>query len=61
MSGRDCCVVEHDRFGVGSVLVWAGIAYDRCTDLYVIKKGTLTGVRYRDKILHHIVLRYAGA
>ena len=58
---RDCCVVEHDRFGGGSVLVWAGISYDGRTDLYVIRNGALTGVRYRDEILHPIVRPYAGA
>ena len=35
---RDCCVVEHDPFGGGSVLVRAGISYDGRTDLYVIRK-----------------------
>ena len=58
---RDCCVAEHDRFGVGSVLVWAGIFYDGCTDLYVIMNGAVTGARYRDEILHPIVCPYAGA
>ena len=57
----DCCVVEHDRFGGGSVLVWAGISYDGHTDLYVIRNGALTGVRYRDEILHPIVRPNAGA
>ena len=46
---RDCCVLEHDRFGGLSVLVWDGISYDGSTDLYVIANGALTGVRYRDK------------
>jgi len=58
---RDCCVAEHDRFGGGSVLVWAGISYDGRTDLYHIRKGALTGLRYRDEILDPIVRPYAGA
>lgn len=58
---RDCCVAEHDRFGGGSILVWAGISYDGRTDLYVIRNGSLTGVRYRDEILNPFVRPYAGA
>ena len=60
-SRRDCCVVEHDRFGGGSVLVWAGISYDGRGDLDVIRNGALTGVRYRDEILDPIVRPYAVA
>ena len=56
----DCCVTEHDRFGGGSVMVWAGISIDGKTDLHVIA-GNLSGVRYRDEILHPIVRPYPGA
>jgi len=56
----DCCVIEHDRFGGGSVMVWAGISIGGCTELYVIN-GNLTGARYRDEILHPIVRPFAGA
>ena len=56
----DCCVTKHDRFGGGSVMVWAGISIDGKTDLYVIA-GNISDVRYRDEILHHIVRPYAGA
>ena len=58
---RDCCVLEHDRYGGPSVLVWGGFSYDVSTDLYVIASGALTGVRYRDEILHEFVRPYAGA
>jgi hypothetical protein len=44
----------------GSVMVWAGISIDGKTDLHVIA-GNLSGVRYRDEILHPIVKPYAGA
>ena len=57
----DATVVEHDRYGGGSVMVWAGISVSGRTDLYVIQNGSLTGVRYRDEILHAIVRPYAGA
>ena len=36
-------VAEHDRYGMGSVMVWAGISIKgKKTDLYVIENGTLT-------------------
>jgi hypothetical protein len=43
------------------VMVWGGISYDDSTDLYVIRNGSLTGIRYRDEILAPIVRFYAGA
>jgi hypothetical protein len=42
-------------------MVWGGISYDGSTDLYVIRNGSLTGIRYRDEILAPIVKLYAGA
>ena len=44
-------LVEHDRYGNGSVMVWAGISEQSKTPLHFIDNGTLTGVRYRDEIL----------
>lgn len=38
-----------------SDLVWAGISYDGSTDLYVIRNGSLTGVRYMNEIIAPIV------
>jgi transposase len=57
----NCNVVEHDRFGGGSVMVWGGISLDGSTDLYVIRNGSLNAVRYRDEILDPIVRPFAGA
>lgn len=57
----NCNVVEHDRFGGGSVMVWGGISLDGPTDLYAIRNGSLTAVRYRDEILDPIVRPFAGA
>ena len=37
----DCCIAEHDKFGGGSVIVWAGISYDGRTDLQVVLNGTV--------------------
>jgi hypothetical protein len=56
----DCSVTEHDRFRGGSVMIWAGISIDGKTDLHVIA-GNLSGVRYRDEILHPIVRPCVGA
>ena len=47
---KDCCVQERDRFGGGSVMVWAGITSRRRTNL-VFVDSTLTAARYRDNIL----------
>ena len=55
------CVAEHDRFGGGSVMVWAGISAQGKTDLHVIDNGTLTVLRYVNEILDVYVRPYAGA
>ena len=55
------CVAEHDRFGGGSVMVWAGISALGKTDLHVIDNGTLTALRYLNEILDVYVRPYAGA
>ena len=51
----DCNIVEHDRFGGGSVMFWDGICYDGCTELYRVDRGSLTALRYKDEILDPIV------
>jgi hypothetical protein len=55
------CVVEHDRFDGGSVMVWAGISAQRKTDLHIIENGTVTAVRHMNEILDVHVRTYAGA
>lgn len=40
----DCCIVEHDVFDGGSVLVLGVISYDGFTDLYMIRNEGLTGL-----------------
>lgn len=47
---HDACIVEKDRFGGGSVMVWGGISHGLKTPLIVIA-GNLTAVRYRDEVL----------
>ena len=46
----DECVVETDRFGGGSVLIWGGICAGRKTPIVFIAEN-LTAQRYRDEVL----------
>lgn len=57
----NCCITEHDKFGCGSVVVWAGISFDGRTDLHVFMNGTVNARRYIDEILAPYVIPYAGA
>ena len=57
----DCNIVEVDRYGGGSVMVWAGISLDGHTDWYVFARGFITAVRYRNEVLGPIVRPFAGA
>ena len=54
-------VAEHDRYGKGSVMVWADISFNGKTDLSVVENGTLTAVRYCNEILDRFVRPYASA
>jgi transposase len=54
-------VRERSHYGGGGVLIWAGISIGGRTDLYVLRNGSLTGLRYRDEILRPIVMPYAVA
>ena len=52
----DACVIEHDRFGGESVMVWGSIAYGFKSPLVVIN-GIMNAVKYRDEVLApHVVL-----
>ena len=42
-------------------MVWAGISIEGRTDLHAIDGGALTGIKYRDEILHLIVRPFAKA
>ncbi|KAL0154107.1 hypothetical protein M9458_050566, partial [Cirrhinus mrigala] len=56
-----CNILQHDRFGSGSVMVWGGISLEGHTALHVLARGSLTAIRYRDEILRLLVRPYAGA
>ena len=42
-------------------MIWGGISRAGQTDLHVLRRGTMTGVRYRDEVLDVYVRPYAGA
>lgn len=54
------CVQQGDRFGGGSVMVWAGIHHAGRTPLVHVA-GALTGIRYRDEILQPHVIPHINA
>uniref|UniRef100_A0A8C8JU24 Transposase n=1 Tax=Oncorhynchus tshawytscha TaxID=74940 RepID=A0A8C8JU24_ONCTS len=54
-------ILQHDRFGGGSAMVWGGISLGGRTALHVLARGSLTAIRYRDEILRPLVRPYAGA
>ncbi|GFU15934.1 transposable element Tcb1 transposase [Trichonephila clavipes] len=43
------------------IMVWAGISLGYRTDLHIVKRGSVTAVRYRDEVLEPIVRWYAAA
>ena len=46
-----CNIIQHNRFGDGSVMVWGGISLGGRTELYVLNRGNLTGARYNMRSL----------
>jgi hypothetical protein len=51
------CTASGERFGGGSVMVWAGICQDGRTRLKIVQ-GTLNAVKYTNGILDSIVLPF---
>ena len=54
-------ISEHDHYGGGSIMVCAGISRGGRTDLHIVMRGLMTGVRYRDDTMDVCVRPYAGA
>ncbi|GFV62903.1 transposable element Tcb2 transposase [Trichonephila clavipes] len=52
---------ERSQYRRAGWMVWGGISIGECTDLHIIRNGTLTGRRYADEILRPHVIPYAGA
>ena len=50
-----CCIQEHDRYGGGSVMVWAGIWHGGKSRIIVVS-GTLNGDRYLNEIVLPVVV-----
>ena len=48
---QDANISERDRYGGGSIMVWASISRGGRTDLHIVIRGMITGVRYKDEIL----------
>ena len=57
---QDANMSEHDRYGGGSIMVWADISRGERTDPHIVMKGMMTGFCYRDDILEVYVRPYAG-
>ena len=53
----NCAIVEHDRYGGGSLMVWGGISVRSRTELLVLN-GTLTGQHYINEVLQPVVLPF---
>lgn len=43
----------------GSVMVWAGISLEARTELHIVNRGRITGVRYVEEILEQYVMPFA--
>uniref|UniRef100_A0AAZ3SWD3 Transposase n=1 Tax=Oncorhynchus tshawytscha TaxID=74940 RepID=A0AAZ3SWD3_ONCTS len=56
-----CNILQHDRFGSGSVMVWDGISLWGRTALHVLARSSLTAIRCRDEILRPLVRPYVCA
>ena len=55
--GADACIIETDRFGGGSVMLWSGIAYGLKT-LLIVVNGNLNAIQYRDRILRQCMVPF---
>ncbi|GBM11616.1 hypothetical protein AVEN_180162-1 [Araneus ventricosus] len=54
-------IFERDHYRGGGILVWAGIATNGRTNLYVFAGGSVTAVQYPDEILHPLVRPFIAA
>ena len=53
-------IIQHDRFGGGSVMAKGDISLEGCTNLRMLANGTRSVVRYRDEVFRPTVRAYAG-
>ena len=52
---RDNCVIESNRQGGGSVMIWGGVSFNTKTQCVQIR-GNLNAARYRDEILNPVCI-----
>lgn len=55
----ECTFSERVSFQGGSIMVWAGIAFNSRTELVIVENGTLTAARYVQEIVEEHVLPHA--
>lgn len=55
----ECTFNPRVSHGGGSVMVWAGISMEACTELVVINRGSLTAQRYIEEVLANYVVPFA--
>ena len=55
----DACVVERNRFGGGSVMVWGGIMGNRKTDLVNVN-GNLNAAQYINQVLRPVAVPFVN-
>ncbi|GFU71856.1 transposable element Tcb1 transposase [Trichonephila clavipes] len=51
-------ITEHHAFRGESIMVWTGISLLYRPDLHILKRSSVTAVRYRDEVLEPIVRLY---
>ncbi|GFX01406.1 transposable element Tcb2 transposase [Trichonephila clavipes] len=54
-------IIERDRYGGHSVLVWGGIMHGSRTDLHIFDAGSVNGTHYCNEILLPYVRLFRGA
>ncbi|TWW66779.1 hypothetical protein D4764_20G0008110 [Takifugu flavidus] len=52
-----CNIIQHDRFGSGSVVVWGGISLEGRTDLYRLSRSSVMVVQIREEIPQDTIRR----
>ncbi len=53
-------VMQRDRYGGGSVMIWGGICKNGRTDIVTVR-GTVTSVRYCDEVITPVVIPFFTA
>lgn len=54
-------IPEYEAFRGGIIIVWAGISLGYRNGLHIIRRGSMTTVRYRDEVLRPTMRLYTAA